>query len=395
MPIEQQLKTLHSKINNNTLELSKSQPMVVMEPFYKWAGFTPYSDATPFKKYSDDIQLNLSSFDPFKHYVDRSKHTDCLEKIYLKRYRYYDLIADNAILDKMKANYHVALLDASADFILNVFPKIGPNNTDDNMDFLSYPIQCLLFYKDDLTYFCAFPALLDKAPIPVLQVTVDQIKQILAPLPLLRYDTSQYMMPLLSYDTKTHAVSFTDNFCSIDLSMKLLEHKDQLYSILHGFGFSYFRELISIYIEKCIYYFDKHLQISFTANGKVNVKLTGKSNPFWDSFFKNNNFNYLTNNQDVKYKPNIMWSSALFDNIPRQLCKILNLSNNNVVTKEENVPVTEQTIIEPIFHQKGLGQLYTAIGYGCEHKFYFKDGQLVTVFGNQSIKYIETGDLNG
>ena len=399
MLIEQQLKTLHSKINNNTLELSKSQPIVVMKPVMMLAGFKPYPDAKifteSFEPYPDgSLQQELSSFDPFKHYIDKSKHTDCLEKVYLKRYRYHDLVANNELLDKIKANYRIVLLDASADFILNVFPKIGPNNTDDNIDFLSYPIQCLLFYKDDLTYFCALPALLDEAFIPVLHVTVDQIKQILAPLPLLRYDTSQYMLPLLSYNNKNYSVSFTDNDCSIDSSMKLLEHKDQLYSILHGSGFNCFRDLISKYVKKCTNYFDKHLQINFTSNGKVDVKLTGKSNPFWDSFFKNNNFNYLIDNQNIKYKPNIMWSSLLFSKIPKRLCEILNLSDNNVITQEENIPVTEQTIFEPIFHQKGLEQLYTAIGYGCEHKFYFENGQLMTVFGNKYLKYIETGDLD-
>ena len=56
MLIEQQLKTLHSKINNNTLELSKSQPIVVMKPFMMLAGFKPYPDGS--------LQQELSSFDP-------------------------------------------------------------------------------------------------------------------------------------------------------------------------------------------------------------------------------------------------------------------------------------------------------------------------------------------
>ena len=159
------------------------------------------------------IRLNLNKYVPSKEYQyldDFFWNNNFLDSSVMT-------IIDNDLLAYLKANYHVILVNATADLAKHYAKQIYELEKAINFDTYQETVmnlrenilqnwsQCLLFVnKDNETYqfafpssFLAYPKILQSrmgdinvnayANIPIIEATVEQIKNILAPMPFAKF----------------------------------------------------------------------------------------------------------------------------------------------------------------------------------------------------------------
>lgn len=138
----------------------------------------------------------------------------CLESVLLNRkYVCKPLVINNELLDDYSLGYHVVYLDGAMDFINHYYEKeltrqATINNSSVYAQYLAKTIGCLLFLNSDNSYFMALPCIMtadlaltghvahdlgyeniriDKLAIDYANTTVNQIEQLLKPVPLYEY----------------------------------------------------------------------------------------------------------------------------------------------------------------------------------------------------------------
>lgn len=153
-----------------------------------------------------DVQLQNEAADPkklnkvhlFKHLNKRTQAT--IDMVLSRKYLFYNntVITDNKILERFQADYHVVLLDATADYIRHYLIRDMDESTHLLGQLFDYPtvnvvLQCLLFVKKDHTYFLALPCFFSKTEVAgskninldILDVSYQQLQGLLKPIPLL------------------------------------------------------------------------------------------------------------------------------------------------------------------------------------------------------------------
>ena len=153
-----------------------------------------------------DVQLQNESADPkklnkvhlFKHLNKRTQAT--VDMVLSRKYLFYNntIITDNKILERFQADYHVVLLDATADYIRHYLIRDMDESEKLLGQLFYYPtvntvLQCLLFVKNDHTYFLALPCFFSETGVvgsktinlDILNVSYQQLNELLKPIPLL------------------------------------------------------------------------------------------------------------------------------------------------------------------------------------------------------------------
>lgn len=153
-----------------------------------------------------DVQLQNEAADPkklnkvhlFKHLNKRTQAT--VDMVLSRKYLFYNntIITDNKILERFQADYHVVLLDATADYIRHYLINDMDESTHLLGELFNYPtvnvvLQCLLFVKNDHTYFLALPCFFSKTEVAgskninldILDISYQQLQELLKPIPLL------------------------------------------------------------------------------------------------------------------------------------------------------------------------------------------------------------------
>lgn len=151
------------------------------------------------------VQLDLKS---------RLHKGACLESVLLNRkYVCKPLVINNQLLDDNDLGYHVVYLDGAMDFINHYYEKAltyqdNVKNSTVYSQYLAKTIGCLLFLNSDNSYFMALPCIMtadlaltgnvtydlsyqnikfDKLAIAYANTTINQIEQLLKPVPLYEY----------------------------------------------------------------------------------------------------------------------------------------------------------------------------------------------------------------
>lgn len=210
------------KLRNGTLKYSKQ-----LKPIAYYA--VEASD----NNFADDRKINLA-LNVCLDIVDVAKHLKLANKSYLEAvlmHKYYIkklLVVENDILDKFNLGYHVVYIDGIGDFVTRFYDKIDPlsgsHSADLKENVLEQPAGCLIFLNPDNSYFCAIPCLQDDKAASELHInsnyyevdaTVDQIKTILKPVPLVCID---HIYPFVMHYAHRNNMSLdhqqVDDFCA-------------------------------------------------------------------------------------------------------------------------------------------------------------------------------------
>lgn len=186
------------------------------------------------------------------------------------KYEFHDIVIDSKKLKEYGYDYHLVLLDATVDYILNKYPKNESPHQSGTLSAVDEQIQCAMFVNNDGTYFLALPVeinlydpIFHKLQIPVVETDLKTISKALD-----QFD--------LTKDTA---------FCTDKPIHKLHLH------YRNGKGLSYFETnksdftncMISLknsYTKIVCGYLKSHLKIKLSDDGHFNIALY-PTNEFW------------------------------------------------------------------------------------------------------------------
>lgn len=406
--------------------------------------FAKYAASKATSGYVSEIYANTPQIDglliDFYKFYQRQKHEDITIKYHNA------LIVSNKFLQEQHANYHVVILNATNDFVLNYYPKIDfnthlktANPTEQFYDTLydsmqSYIIstkidptfheqyirptlECLLFLDQDNQCFLALPAngfYLDQSDdqLPVLPVTVTQIANILAQFPVAQMrdfypalinrqgfnqnkeadETANY---LAGYNTN-QSNYFADS-PKIAANGLTLKRKRYL---------KYFEyDLCMAHNQEIKDYLTKHLSVTCDQKGdlKSSIKPTNK---LWQKrleTYQTNHFPYLANGTVMSHQNETQANYELavlyrkYNNLPAILGQKSSANTKNKLkpTKISQVALdkTLTAKLKPLVN-KQMGQVFAKLQPGNQHQYYYTKHQLYTLNGKEQVDRIEQVILN-
>lgn len=199
-PVEESKKDWFERFNDNLKNkrgfTHNSKPLLMVyqnsqgknpdKPIYK----DDRTELIPEKiKAFNDYNLAWHKFDPLKHLRKRKddpdKYADPFEKIFVKKCPKCNIIVNDKIIQDNKMDYHVVILDATRDYMMNYFPLVKQFAQDKSDDikqdfaqssmlneFAAYPaIKIAVFVNNNGSYFLALPFLLSRYDIAVYAST--------------------------------------------------------------------------------------------------------------------------------------------------------------------------------------------------------------------------------
>lgn len=185
------------------------------------------------------------------------------------KYEFHDIVIDSKKLKEYGYDYHLVLLDATEDYVLNKYPKNESPHQSGTLSNVDEQIQCAIFVNNDGTYFLALP------------VEIDLYEPI----------SHKVQIPVVETDLKTIS-KILDHF---DLTKDTMYYSDKLIHKLHlyndGKGLSYFQTnksgfsncilaLEDSYLSVVRGYLKSHLKIKLLDDGHFNIALH-PTNEFW------------------------------------------------------------------------------------------------------------------
>ena len=385
---------------------------------------------TPTKISIPEVQSYLYSrysdfrlVDVFKHL--RRLKTNLIDvALYTQpQYNQLLLVTDNHILDYCQAQYQVALLDATEDYFLNHYLDCANNNEPHNF---KYTTQCLVFIASDGSYFLALPCSCSEtdlltAPLvnqQVIKTTVEQIEQILDPIPLLR--TEQISWLKLRYiETEIEKTKDLPNTVMSYIYMGYRDAVTDTYyyytvgdSRIKKIGRTFMKNPMQAEIECDLYlsepvernlidlgidYFNRHLQ-PIIKDGLVSCSLT-QSNKHYEQIFgeiKIHNLNLLANENTYKeYEIHkyqalaICYQHTIADNMQR----IFDLTGKKDMIMVKEVPVKSMPPVKPLITSAGLNKVMLSLVENADKPYYLVNNNLITLGGHQKIEWIKQMQL--
>lgn len=381
---------------------------------------------TPTKISIPEVQSYLYSrysdfrlVDVFKH-LRRLKSNLIDVALYTQpQYSHLLLVTDNHILDYCQTHYQVALLDATDDYFLNHYLDCTLKNEPHN---LKYTTQCLVFIASDGSYFLALPCSCTETDLltarlaqqQVIKTTVEQIEQILDPIPLLR--TEQISWLQLSY-VETE-IEKTKDLPNTVMSYIYMGYRDPVADTYHYYtvgdsrikkiGYTFMNSPMQAEIECDSYlyesaernlmdlgidYFTRHL-CPIIKDGLVRCTLT-KSNKHYEQIFaeiKIHNLSLLTNEDTYKdYEIHkyqalaICYQHTIADNMQR----IFDLTGKKDMIMAKEVPVKSMPPVKPLITSAGLNKVMLSLVENADKPYYLVNKNLVTLGGHQKIEWIK------
>ena len=224
------LQDFKSKLNNgNVIYNPTLKPIAYYEPK---VDNSEYSLHIPIFHFKDDKQIHATE-DITIDVLDLDKHLKQTKQPYLETVlmnrKYIDktLIVDNEILDKYQLGYHVVYLDGSVDLATHFYDQVPVFGDVFNKDYQHLILEnlagCLIFLNPDNSYFCAIPCLqsndVDHDAYDHINVTLQQIQEVLEPVPLMRIGKIYTFFMIFTYDLNL-SYSQTEQFRQYFKSIK-------------------------------------------------------------------------------------------------------------------------------------------------------------------------------
>ena len=370
------------------------------------------------------------------HLIDVAKHSrrlknKCIENAIFhvcnkNQYRgITSLVTDNQFLTLIAADYHVALLDASADFTENYYPNCHLGNYDiisqipwaEKINYFQYVLQCIVFINDDGSYFLALPISApylahrpkkeqrrDRAHLPIIKTTIKAMQEIIKPLPLFRYNNipivqlnpiwtqGDNLIYLCNYDQFMPTV-YRQLFKQQDL-VKNKGINNATNDIIDGFLVYNCYENEKIMFD----YLNEQVNVSLLANGHYLMKTDSKV-PYWQSKF-NHDFARLSDLLSFRDpRPTILhvadlisiydkvWITNRIYQYHTVQCPQIDLTlTTPQQTKAEEITLPKSTSLTPLVNKQKLSQVTLSLKSSTYHQYYGLKNQLITLEGENQVE---------
>lgn len=333
------------------------------------------------------------------------------------------IITDNTVLEGEQMPYHVALLDATADYVLNYYPEnlqAGYYNQkfktiEITQKFVGTPIQCLVFIKDDGSYFGALPCFeqlylkhKQSTNLPVITTSLKQIKQVLEPAQSLKIHQvhmcrfiSDYALPNADPILNTKILGNKIGFVILGTVAQLAGEYEISTNRNKFFNSESYQDGINSLFDwtnKVVFdYLSSVIKPELNPNGSISYQWP-KANQFWQELLKKYevlSLPYLTVNNDGNACLNSS-TPIISDQKPEMLTKLFTLFSQQIlmqmphlISEPEVTDISDNQTdtINPLINSKGLATLEVGITRGKGHKYYLGKNDIYSFYGDRQITH--------
>lgn len=436
------LRKFRTKLANNQLDITSSQPIVVStSELHEGAEVKSYKDEAIVREldgmeYKDNRVFHV--IDPIKH-ISKSRPGGCIEQSLVNKFFKMNVEIDNETLQIIfdecadqadVAPYHVVILNAIPDFVQNYYlqPK---NNIDifdidsarnyqfvDNMNAFEkvgkYPLQCIVFLNNEGSYFCALPCMLaynmleQKSGITVEEATIKQVASILDTMPLVKapsytmFNDEYFYQFVLTHDN--YSSLYESGYLSYSNAAGLITNaRNDVRNYLNEpktycpTDLSDCQMHLGQYYYNCVFsYLSRILKVTCDKKGDFHINFVGENAAWKKELTKYKNINTIAPFVPNENSKHIIWENELVDFIKNQALLAIDLAAPQESPKTE--PMESMTIdaahpFTPLKSSKGLNEVLLTMAPGKDHQYYLYDNTLVSLYGKKSINAMEFGDI--
>lgn len=428
------LQDFKSKLDNGNLVYNSAlKPIAYYEPK---VDNSEYSLHIPVSHFKDDQQIHVTE-DITIDVLDLDKHfkktkLPYLETVLMNR-KYIDktLIVDNEILDKYQLGYHVVFLDGSVDLATHFYDQAPLLDNFFNKDYQHLILEnlagCLIFLNPDNSYFCAVPCLqsndVNHDAYDHIDVSVQQIQQVLEPVPLMRIGKIYPFFMFFTYDLNLsypQTEQFRQYFKSIKKPIAMLTYAgrskstrylDQ-YKLISQYCITntkpdktdlgkwqtygeILQHLAMYQEESMVDYLQKHSDFFITDTGEFKVKfdiflpnVTKIINKHLNNHFHNvhnwsEDFTYIANHRAYQivtvagYTQTFVDSDNADNAIPLRVAESAKVTSIDIKLPDD-LSQPKDAAMEPIMHNNGVTGALLSLS-GSKQKFYYQNHRLITI----------------
>lgn len=286
------LDNFKARLANKSAFNPKSEPILLCSSL----ATIPISGTDVNCLYDGRTYANYALVDLESHITN--KRCPTIDQVLIKKYRHAD-ISYSHIKELDADSYHLVILDATEDYILNYYPQNTHLTSRTKAEILHGAIQCLAFVKPDGTYFLALPMAISKSnmdahiqpgiDIPRINTSVEIVNQVLSKINLSRTDGVYY--PYLNYGS-VDSISFSN----IEKVKTFNEPPEASHSYVAALNFGlkiYLNDKMDVnlfypsldYTNLIYDYLVSNLRINFKSDGTFDLSLP-HMNDFWAKAFQ-------------------------------------------------------------------------------------------------------------
>lgn len=248
---------------------------------------------------------------------EHAKHPETSVEELFSQYRNFPLILSNKLLRKInktvKVPYHVAILDATDDYLLNKVPKlftlkekehnklelIKNDNLQDELIFYNIA-QCIVFINDNGEYFLALPAVLmpkfmrntNIAPY-VIKTNLKTIAKVLQPINLLKVDGYLFRWTNINHNYRTNDEEDLNNYmCStvenLRNTVQMIAPFSEYFRSLANYNKQNRKDTLLYYKQELYNQVRPYIDLSVLSRTNITINQDGtfncqwqKANKFW------------------------------------------------------------------------------------------------------------------
>lgn len=333
------------------------------------------------------------------------------------------IITDNTVLEEEQMPYHVALLDATADYVLNYYPEnlqAGYYNQkfktiEITQKCIGIPIQCLVFVKDDGSCFGALPCFeqlylkhKQSTNLPVITTSLKQIKQVLEPAQSLKIHQvhmcrfiSDYALPNADPILNTKILGSKKGFVILGTVAQLAgeyEISTNRNKFLNSTAYQGGIDSLFDWTDKVVFdYLSYTIKPELNSDGSISYQWP-KANQFWQELLKKYevlSLPYLTVNNDGTACLDSS-TPVISDQKPEMLTKLFTFFSQQIlmqmphlVSEPEVTDISDNQInaVKPLINSKGLATLEIGITRGKGHKYYLGKDDIYSFYGDRQITH--------
>lgn len=334
-----------------------------------------------------------------------------------KQYQKLLLVTNNQILAYCQANYQVALLDATADYVLNYYLKTSQELEPANN---KYTTQCLAFINNDGSYFLALPCICydyeiikaKKANQTVIKTTIKTIENLLDQIPLLRTDHISWLRLMYSetnyVKTTTEIANYTSYFyfgyrnqnLNHNYLKKISAYKLNTLATILAKEQEQAKTACQHVLMKTLHiklwnlplnYFASHLYLKL-KNNLIQVVMWPTNQAYQQilteirihNLTQLATYHFYHGYQIEKYPQLKLAYHALIDD---QANKLLNLTSKPQMLIAKSIPMTKSKTVKPLVNSQGLNQVMLNLVNDANKPYYLVNDTLVTLGGNSKISW--------
>lgn len=399
----------------------------------------------------DSYARYYHAFDPIKHLITHTKENGKkilkyrnLEHLFVTKCRNLNIVLNNELLKNFEMNYHVVILNAVEDYVLNYYPLIAETclREEHLYDIIHPALMCLAFVNDDGSYFLAIPYMqrfdlnYDYANTPVIKTSLLQVSNLLKNMQFLARQNNNTESVLLKkikqakmpdwvkklqggYLLPVNQSVFSDvDEEPIDIAdydnrrLTITEMKD-LMDGLDGSIFlydpdtynsynSFLEDLTSDYKRIFESYIVNHLRLEIESNGTFKIYFDKATSPFWGKVFSKASTLNLNMDSDARFKigqdklaeQSYLWEGIIVSAVSYLAITKMNLNKKPALTKVEDIAVNSKPNVKPLMSSKGLNQIFLSLRPGKNHKYYISKDTILSMYCSSNNEHGEQPELS-